>query len=89
MARNDGAPAPTPARVRDLHRRVLRSAFRDPLHIADLAVDGDDLRQVGIRPGPQIGAILSRLLEDVLDDPAHNRRDWLLTRAALLMPPQA
>ncbi len=83
------APAPTPARVRDLYRRVLRSAVRDPLHVADLAVDGDDLRQVGIRPGPQIGAILSGLLEDVLDDPAHNRRDWLLTRAALLMPPQA
>jgi tRNA nucleotidyltransferase (CCA-adding enzyme) len=72
------APVPEVARVRDLHRRLLRSAFRDPIAVADLAVDGDDLRHAGLRPGPHIGVMLGRLLEQVLDDPSRNSREWLL-----------
>jgi tRNA nucleotidyltransferase (CCA-adding enzyme) len=34
-------PAPV---VRALHRRLLRIAFGEPIELADLAVDGDDLR---------------------------------------------
>lgn len=85
--RNDGADGqtttvPVPARIRDLHRRVLRTACTHPLHVADLAIDGDDLRQAGVRPGPDIGRALAALLDDVLDDPTRNRREWLLTRTA-------
>lgn len=84
-AAGEHAPmVPAPMRIRDLHRRLLRSSFRDPLAVTDLAVDGDDLRQAGIRPGPQIGSMLARLLSDVLQDPAHNSREWLLRRVASL-----
>jgi tRNA nucleotidyltransferase (CCA-adding enzyme) len=85
---DDATIAPAPTRVRDLHRRLLRSAFRDPIQVADLAIDGDDLRHVGIRPGPLTGVMLGRLLEDVLDDPARNSREWLLARVASTLPAQ-
>ena len=46
-----------------------------PLSLADLAVDGRDLRDtLGIPEGPVIGRILDRLLQDVIDDPSLDRR---------------
>jgi tRNA nucleotidyltransferase (CCA-adding enzyme) len=65
-------------RARSLYRRMLTSAQRDPLTVADLAIDGDDLRIAGIPPGPMIGKILHALLDQVLEDPSRNTRDWLL-----------
>jgi tRNA nucleotidyltransferase (CCA-adding enzyme) len=68
-------------RLGSLYRRMLRSARTDPIEIADLAIDGDDLRQLGIPPGPLLGKILKALLEAVLEDPSRNSRDWLLQEA--------
>ena len=33
-------------------------AFRDPIDLGSLAVDGDDLRRAGIPAGPELGKIL-------------------------------
>ena len=55
-------------------------ANRPPLALKDLAVKGDDLIAAGVRPGPDVGETLSRLLEEVLEDPARNTRQYLLTR---------
>lgn len=74
----DGGPAGAP--VWRLHRRLLRIAFRDPVDVADLAVDGDDLRALGVPAGPAMGQLLRALLGEVLEDPARNRRDWLVAR---------
>jgi len=54
---------------------------RPPLRLGELALDGDDLIRLGMRPGPQFGRILSTLLEWVLEDPARNRRESLEARA--------
>ncbi|NUO61992.1 MAG: hypothetical protein HOQ34_00325 [Gemmatimonadaceae bacterium] len=59
-------------------------AFRDPIEIADLAVDGDDLRRAGFAAGPVLGKILSALVEWVIEDPARNVPDRLLERARRL-----
>lgn len=65
--------------------RDQRSA-EAPLTLSSLAIDGRDLRDtLGIPEGPLIGAILDRLLEDVIEDPSLNRRLTLLTRASLLL----
>jgi len=56
----------------------------DPLTRGDLAVTGDDLKAIGIPAGPAIGRVLGGLLDWVLEDPARNRRDQLLERAASL-----
>lgn len=47
----------------------------------ELAVNGDDLRTVGVAAGPAIGIALGRLLEAVLEDPALNTREQLLALA--------
>jgi hypothetical protein len=60
---------------------LLHRAFHDPVELADLAIDGDDLRAAGIPAGPHVGQILASLLEAVLDDPAVNQRELLLARA--------
>lgn len=73
-----------------LYRRAVRIAWRDPLTIGDLALDGDDLRAAGVAPGRAIGETLQRLLDVVLDDPARNEREALLAvvRATLEGPPR-
>jgi tRNA nucleotidyltransferase (CCA-adding enzyme) len=54
-------------------------AAKDPLRLKDLAVTGADLLAAGVRPGPEVGATLERLLADVLDDPSHNTQAYLLS----------
>ena len=62
--------------------RVVSSvrAAKDPLALKDLAVTGDDLIAAGVRPGPEVGETLARLLGDVLEDPTRNTREQLLAR---------
>ncbi len=52
-----------------------------PLTLADLALSGRDLIEMGMRPGPGFGAVLAHLLDLVLEDPARNRRSVLAPRA--------
>jgi tRNA nucleotidyltransferase (CCA-adding enzyme) len=82
--RLSGKQAPDAAAVRSLYRRMLRSAFRDALDVGSLAVDGDDLRAAGVPPGPVLGKILAALVDQVIEDPTRNSRDWLLREAAVL-----
>lgn len=79
-----GASAPEAAAVRALARRAITIAFRDPVEVTDLAVDGDDLRRAGFAPGPLLGKMLHALLDWVIEDPARNVPDVLLHRARSL-----
>jgi len=54
------------------------------LKISDLAVNGEDLKGVGIAPGKQMGLILKRLLELVMDQKCENTKDTLLDMAKKL-----
>ncbi|HWL40031.1 MAG TPA: CCA tRNA nucleotidyltransferase [Gemmatimonadaceae bacterium] len=76
-SRQAGDPAPDPARVAAVYRRAIRIAYNDPIEVSDLAVDGDDLQQLGVT-GPALGATLRKLLEVVINDPGRNTRDQLL-----------
>ena len=68
------------------HRISTQRAADSPLTIADLAIDGRDLREtLGIPEGPTIGAIQERLLGDVIEEPTLNTRMTLLTRASLIL----
>ena len=55
-------------------------AKHPPLALKDLAVRGDDLIAAGVRPGPDVGDALARLLEEVLEDPSRNTKEYLLSR---------
>ena len=65
-------------RIKKLYKGIVQRG--DCLSLKDLAVNGTDLIEAGVRPGREMGAILARMLEDVLDVPSHNNRDYLLTR---------
>jgi tRNA nucleotidyltransferase (CCA-adding enzyme) len=73
---------PTPGGMQDLRERWLHVrrvlATRPPLTPGDLAIDGADLKTLGLRPGPQFGEILRVLLDRVIDDPSLNERETLL-----------
>jgi tRNA nucleotidyltransferase (CCA-adding enzyme) len=55
-------------------------ADNPPLALKDLAVNGADLISAGVRPGPDVGEALARLLDEVLEDPARNTKEYLLSR---------
>jgi len=60
----------------DRARQVL--AAGDPLSPAELAVDGRDIQGAGVPAGPQVGQVLARLFQHVLEQPADNQRERLL-----------
>ena len=64
-------------RLRSLYEEIEREG--NCLTIKDLAVNGRDLIQAGITPGPQLGLALQQLLEIVLEDPEKNTREYLLS----------
>ena len=57
-------------------------SHKPPLSTAELALSGKDLlKELQLKPGPQVGQLLRALLEAVLEDPRLNTRDELLARA--------
>lgn len=51
--------------------------------LKELAVSGSDLIAIGIKPGKEIGEILNRLLEMVIEDPELNQKEILLKKATI------
>ncbi len=74
--------------LRELQSRVAEIFARgEALTARDLAIGGRELiQQLGIRPGPKLGVLLERLLEEVLEDPTRNDPAVLLALAAELLP---
>ena len=62
-------------------RKELQRERRQPHRLSDLAIDGTDLIELGLAPGPELGRVLRDLLHDVVEDPSVNTREALLTRA--------
>ena len=49
--------------------------------VKDLAVNGRELLAIGIKQGPAIGAIMQKLLHEVVDEPKKNQKNVLLAEA--------
>lgn len=45
-----------------------------------LAVSGKDLIDCGMKPGKEIGRILDAMLADVIEEPSHNNKEYLLKK---------
>jgi putative nucleotidyltransferase with HDIG domain len=53
-----------------------------PFSINDLEIDGNDImKELNLKPGPQVGKILGILFEEVDEDLSKNTKDYLLKRA--------
>lgn len=63
---------------------VLKEYYKDVLEknqcvtLKDLAITGKDLIDMGIKPGPQMGEILNKLLDKVLEEPELNDKEVLI-----------
>ena len=65
--------------VADFRDRIMHILERnDPLSVKDLAINGNDILNLGLKEGRSIGKMLNELLELVLKNPELNQRDILL-----------
>lgn len=55
------------------------------LHIKDLALNGQDLLELGFAPGPKLGQCLQNLLDQVLEEKLPNEKDALLDYAKTML----
>lgn len=73
-----------PYKLVELEKR-LAEVQKDPIDTNMLAVDGHDIMKLlDLPPGREIGAVLNKLLDEVLDDPKLNTREYLIKRAKAL-----
>jgi hypothetical protein len=64
--------------IQQLQLRISEVRAKDmALKVTDLAIDGNDLKAVGL-VGPVIGKTLNMLLDKVLDDPMLNEKATLM-----------
>lgn len=74
-----------PYRLRK-YESMIEEALRDPLSVGMLKIDGNMLiSEFHMKPGPRMGWILNALLEEVLDDPSLNTKEYLGSRVMSLM----
>lgn len=83
--KGSGVPKARPYRLRHL-QFLAEKVSQQPLSVGQLKINGHDLmKDLSMKPGPQIGGILSALLAEVIEDPALNTKKQLMTRAQELM----
>lgn len=83
-----GTPKAVPYKLRHLEY-MIEKVSKDPVSVKMLAVNGNILMQeLGMKPGPKIGAVLDCLLAEVIEDPKRNEKSHLLDRARTLQEEQ-
>ncbi|MBI2462965.1 MAG: HD domain-containing protein [Candidatus Spechtbacteria bacterium] len=79
-----GVPKAMPYRLRHF-QYMIEKVQKDPTSVKMLAVNGNDImEQLHVEPGPLVGQILAILLDEVLDDPTRNTKEYLLNKAQKL-----
>ncbi|SDB65402.1 tRNA nucleotidyltransferase (CCA-adding enzyme) [Butyrivibrio sp. INlla16] len=68
-------------KISDLYDEIRNDG--ECLSLKDLSVNGKDLIALGIKPGRELGDILANMLADVLEEPSHNSREYLLDETNL------
>lgn len=67
-------------RLEELKERVW-AELHQPMKITDMVIDGRDvMTELGIKPGPMIGKVLSEIFEEVFENPELNERETLLKK---------
>ena len=78
--KGSGVPKAEPYKLRHL-RAIIEKVSRDPISVKMLKINGNDLMKIlKIKPGPKIGYILNILLDEVLDDPQKNKKEYLTSQ---------
>jgi tRNA nucleotidyltransferase (CCA-adding enzyme) len=65
-------------RLEEMKARI-EGQLQQPFSMNDMAIDGDVLmKELGMKPGPELGKMLHALFEKVLEKPELNTREQLL-----------
>ena len=72
-----GTPKAVPYKLRHF-LFMIEKVKRDPVSPKMVAMKGDEVMKIlNIQPGPRVGWILNVLLEEVLEDPKRNTKEYL------------
>ncbi len=75
-----GVPKAKPYKLRHLEY-MIEKVSHDAISVKMLKINGNDLmKELNLKPGPKIGAILDVLLYEVIKDAAKNKKPYLLKR---------
>lgn len=75
-----------PDEIEKLQEHISKVRQEDmALKITDLEIDGNDLKELGVQPGPKMREILGKLLDMVVEDPLLNRKERLLEEARKML----
>ncbi len=75
-----GRPKAIPYKLRHL-KYIIDKVSHDPISVKMLKVNGEDvMKELASGPGPKVGLVLNCLLAEVLDDPSHNTKEYLMKR---------
>lgn len=75
MAAGTDRPEET-GKLKELTAQIREAG--DCISLKTLAVTGKDLIAAGVKPGKEMGEMLERMLEEVLRNPEHNTKEYLL-----------
>lgn len=64
------------AETRALWEEILEKG--ECISLKTLCISGDDLIALGMEPGRAVGQMLQELFQDVLEEPEHNKREYLM-----------
>lgn len=79
-----GVPKAEPYRLRK-YLVMLEKALREPVSLRQLKTDGDEImKHLDVKPGKRVGFILNTLMNEVLDDPKNNNKEYLFEKAGEL-----
>lgn len=79
-----GRPKEEPYRLRK-YISMVEEVLRDPVSVSMLKINGADIMQIlNISPGPRVGFMLNILLEDIIEDPTLNNREYLVSQVTKL-----
>ena len=75
-----------PEEITELQKHISKVRAQDmALKVTDLAVNGEDLKSIGVKSGPQMGSILKVLLDIVIEEPMMNTKENLLDEARRML----
>ena len=76
-----GRPKESPYRLRK-YRSMIEEVMRDPISVSMLNIKGGEIMEIcKLPPGKKIGFILNALLEEIMDNPELNTKEYLGRRA--------
>lgn len=65
----------------EFFKRRIKEVQKEPFKVSDLKIDGRDvMKELKLKPGPEVGEILNKLFQEVEDGTLKNERKILLNR---------